>query len=75
MEGLEKVTKSNLSDQGLAPMWVVLLVRLVLWAIWLTHDWVFAPVFGRGDGLQDDDGELEELDEKVQSDHTVMSSA
>ena len=48
---MEKVTKSNLQPDGNAPAWVVRLVRLVVWMVWLSHDYIFAPIFGRGDGL------------------------
>lgn len=51
MSGLEVLTKSTIGSDGLAPWWVVFLVRWVVLFLWLVHDYVFAPVFGRGDGL------------------------
>lgn len=57
---LEKITIANLQEDGNVPPWVTRLVRSAIVFIWLTHDWFFAPTFGRGDGL-DVVGEDEEL--------------
>ncbi|KAF2677298.1 hypothetical protein K458DRAFT_447110 [Lentithecium fluviatile CBS 122367] len=47
---LEKITNSSIGPDGNAPPCVVWLVRSTLMLIWLVHDWIFAPVFGPGDG-------------------------
>ena len=63
MGGAEKLTHATMREDGYAPEWVIWLVRLVLSLIWLSHDFVFAPIFGRGDGLAEwieDDGAEEE---------------
>ncbi|KAG6988950.1 ABC transporter aclQ [Physcia stellaris] len=36
---------------GSAPSWVVICFQGTMGAMWLTHDFIFAPAFGRGDGL------------------------
>lgn len=48
---LDKITHNNTGADGNVPAHIVWLVRSVIFVIWLFHDWVFAPVFGRGDGL------------------------
>lgn len=50
---MERITKASLrkNDTGNAPMWVITLVRLVVSGMWLYHDFVHAPIWGRGDGL------------------------
>ena len=50
MGWMEKITKGSLREDGYAPMLVIGLVRAVMVLIWVSHDGVFAPVFGRGDG-------------------------
>ena len=47
---MERITKSTLGDDGDAPLLVVWLVRATVWLVWLTHDFFFAPLCGRGDG-------------------------
>jgi hypothetical protein len=49
----EKLTKLTLRSDGSVPMMVKLLVRAVLVIIWAVHDGIFAPIFGRGDGVDD----------------------
>ncbi|KAH8888280.1 hypothetical protein GQ53DRAFT_749209 [Thozetella sp. PMI_491] len=51
MGALERLTKSQIQSDGLAPLWVVLVVRYTVLALWAIHDIIFAPIFGRGDGL------------------------
>jgi hypothetical protein len=52
MGALEKITNDSIGEDGNAPGIVVWLVRFTMWVIWLVHDWIFAPVFGRGDGQE-----------------------
>ncbi|KAG9230914.1 gliotoxin biosynthesis protein GliK [Amylocarpus encephaloides] len=58
MNCMERITKKSIGPDGCAPMAVILLVRWVLVAIWLTHDMVFAPFFGRGDGCGRAEGQV-----------------
>ncbi|GAW14659.1 hypothetical protein ANO14919_040620 [Xylariales sp. No.14919] len=51
MIGLEKLTNTNIQADGNAQMWVILVVRFTMRLIWAVHDYLFAPIFGRGDGL------------------------
>ncbi|KAJ4390995.1 hypothetical protein N0V93_004594 [Gnomoniopsis smithogilvyi] len=54
MAVLEKVTRHSIQDDGTAHWSVVIMVRstmFIMWVLW--HDCVFAPIFGRGDGLLD----------------------
>jgi hypothetical protein len=54
MSLMEKITKANLEDnQSTAPYWVIVMVRAVVWTMWAYHDHVHAPMWGRGDGLDD----------------------
>lgn len=48
---LERITRKNIQNDGNAHWCVVLLVRWTMFVIWVSHDRLFAPVFGRGDGL------------------------
>ncbi|MCJ1352282.1 MAG: hypothetical protein MMC33_002266 [Icmadophila ericetorum] len=51
MELMEKITKATIREEdGYAPLMVIWLVRFAMWAIWVSHDLVFARVWGRGDG-------------------------
>lgn len=50
---MEKLTNATLQSNGMAPLLVVWLVRGVVALIWFSHDRMFAPVFGGGDGLDD----------------------
>ncbi|OJJ45962.1 hypothetical protein ASPZODRAFT_17392 [Penicilliopsis zonata CBS 506.65] len=43
----------DLDKGGNAPNWVAVLMRFVVAALWFSHDWVFAPLFGRGDGVDE----------------------
>ncbi|KAL1846608.1 hypothetical protein Daus18300_014199 [Diaporthe australafricana] len=49
---MERITKASLrkTDTGNAPMWVISLVRLVVFVMWGYHDFIHAPIWGRGDG-------------------------
>jgi hypothetical protein len=49
---LERITKANIQDDGTSPQSVILLVRCTMLIIWAVHDFCFAPIFGRGDGLE-----------------------
>ncbi|KAF2179234.1 hypothetical protein K469DRAFT_741659 [Zopfia rhizophila CBS 207.26] len=49
---MEKITKASIGKDGNAPLYVVWLVRITVFIIWAVHDWIFAPIFGRGDGLR-----------------------
>ena len=51
MELLERVTNATMGEDGYVPRVVVWLVRGTIWVIWLVHDVFFAPLVGRGDGL------------------------
>ncbi|KAI0176000.1 hypothetical protein GGR52DRAFT_340157 [Hypoxylon sp. FL1284] len=48
---LERITNESIQEDGNAACFVILLVRWTMFVIWATHDYVFTPVFGRGDGL------------------------
>lgn len=50
MRLLEKITNDSIGPDGNAHWEVVWLVRLTMHLIWLVHDYIFAPIFGRGDG-------------------------
>lgn len=58
MMAMEKLTKASIAwngDQaGNAPMAVIWLVRLVMATLWWHHDYIHAPLWGRGDGLDQD---------------------
>lgn len=53
MRAMERLTKQSLKDRrtGTAPDWVVVVVRIVVITMWLHHDVVHAPIWGRGDGM------------------------
>jgi len=55
MSLMEKITKASLrtSKDGNAPFWVIVMVRIVVQVMWLYHDNVHSPIWGRGDGLID----------------------
>ncbi|KAF2446657.1 hypothetical protein P171DRAFT_453958 [Karstenula rhodostoma CBS 690.94] len=48
---MEIITHQTMKDDGTAPRWVIWLVRSGMMVIWSVHDYLFAPVFGRGDGM------------------------
>lgn len=50
---LELLTETTIGENGRAPQWVISVVRAVVFGLWAVHDLVFAPLFGRGDGLRD----------------------
>ncbi|RWA08675.1 hypothetical protein EKO27_g6432 [Xylaria grammica] len=51
----ERITKLSLSwfgdEYGNAPYVIILLVRAIVTAMWWHHDYLHAPIWGRGDGL------------------------
>jgi len=53
MSAMEKITKASLKNSrtGNAPKWVITLVRAVVFAMWFYHDFVHAPIWGSGDGM------------------------
>jgi hypothetical protein len=51
MLALEKLTTKSIQADGNAQSWVRSLVRWTMYIIWVVHDYLFAPIFGRGDGL------------------------
>ncbi|KAI0856112.1 hypothetical protein F4860DRAFT_424433 [Xylaria cubensis] len=53
MSVAERITKRSLrrSKTGNAPMWVIALVRSIVFTMWLYHDYVHAPLWGKGDGM------------------------
>ncbi|KAI1821874.1 hypothetical protein F4861DRAFT_431264 [Xylaria intraflava] len=53
MSMAEKITKASLkrSETGNAPTWVIGLVRFIVFIMWLYHDYIHAPIWGRGDGM------------------------
>ncbi|PVI02652.1 hypothetical protein DM02DRAFT_701132 [Periconia macrospinosa] len=55
MQMLEKLTLKSIGRDGHAQWHVIYLVRFVMCIIWASHDYLFAPLFGRGDGLHPDD--------------------
>lgn len=50
---MEKITNASLrrSKAGNAPFWVIALVRIIVFAMWFSHDYLHAPIWGRGDGM------------------------
>jgi len=50
---MERITNATLREDGLAPTYVIVLVRVVMYLIWFCHDMFFAPICGRGDGCTD----------------------
>lgn len=47
---LDKITHTNTGADGNVPTYIAWLVRSVIFLVWLIHDWIFAPIFGPGDG-------------------------
>ena len=60
MSLMEMITKSSLQDDGNVSNLVVWLVRTTVHVMWFSHDRLFAPIFGRGDGLREDLGRPQE---------------
>lgn len=48
---LDWITHANTGKDGNVPWYIVLLVQTVIFIVWLIHDTIFAPIFGRGDGI------------------------
>lgn len=48
---MESLTKANFQKDGNVPLYIAALVRTVFQIMWISHDYIFAPVFGRGDGV------------------------
>ncbi len=53
MSLLEEIINATTDTDGLAPPLVHWLVRFTMSMIWLTHDLFLAPIFGRGDGINE----------------------
>ena len=53
---MERITEKSIQEDGKASRWVIMIVRLVMLMMWAVHDLFFAPVFGRGDGLDESAG-------------------
>jgi gliotoxin/aspirochlorine biosynthesis gamma-glutamylcyclotransferase len=55
---MEKITKATVDKEGNGdvPAWVIFLVRFVVVAMWTWHDYIHAPIWGRGDGLDQESG-------------------
>lgn len=52
MFALEQLTRRSIQKDGNAHWLVVLVIRWIMFLMWAVfHDCLFAPVFGRGDGL------------------------
>jgi gliotoxin/aspirochlorine biosynthesis gamma-glutamylcyclotransferase len=51
----ERVTKKSIAwfgdEIGNAPYAVILFVRAIVKAMWWHHDYLHAPIWGQGDGL------------------------
>jgi gliotoxin/aspirochlorine biosynthesis gamma-glutamylcyclotransferase len=47
----EKITDATMKSDGHVPFITMWLVRAAVWMIWTVHDFLFAPLIGRGDGL------------------------
>ncbi|MCJ1380196.1 hypothetical protein MMC17_003299 [Xylographa soralifera] len=47
---MEKITNMTLRRDGYAPPLVIWVSRRTMFLIWFTHDIIFAPLCGRGDG-------------------------
>ena len=62
---LEKIAICSIGPDGNAPPCVIWLVRSVMAVIWLVHDWIFAPIFGPGDGSDNEDKRSLKVDEKT----------
>jgi gliotoxin/aspirochlorine biosynthesis gamma-glutamylcyclotransferase len=63
MASMEKLTKSTLRKDGTVPTIVIYIVRLVIILMWCFHDYIHAPVWGRGDGLGGNAGSVAHADE------------
>jgi hypothetical protein len=52
MAAAEKLTQAteNADGAGHCPKWVQLTIRFILYVMWLYHDHIHAPIWGRGDG-------------------------
>jgi hypothetical protein len=57
MAAAEKLTQAteNADGAGHCPRWVQLTVRFILYVMWLYHDRIHAPIWGRGDGRSESD--------------------
>ena len=53
MSLMETITKSSVQEDGNVSNLVVWLVRTTVYMMWFSHDRLFAPIFGRGDGLRE----------------------
>jgi hypothetical protein len=48
---LDIITHANTGEDGNVPTYIVSLVRGAIFFVWMVHDLLFAPIFGRGDGI------------------------
>ena len=53
MSLLEEIINATTDADGLAPPLAQWFVRFTMAMIWLSHDLFFAPIFGRGDGINE----------------------
>ena len=49
---MEWLVRQTVGSNGYAPKPVITFVRFAVRVLWLSHDFLFAPIFGRGDGLK-----------------------
>jgi hypothetical protein len=52
---MEKITNFTLLENGQVPLATLILVRMTMIVMWAVHDYLHAPIWGRGDGLDEDD--------------------
>jgi hypothetical protein len=45
-----KDTQRHKDESGSVPRWFLAIFDFLLWKMWLYHDFLLAPIFGRGDG-------------------------
>ncbi|CZT16519.1 related to gliotoxin biosynthesis protein GliK [Ramularia collo-cygni] len=50
MRQLAGMVKAATNEHGVCPSWYGDLIYYIYTSFWIVHDWMFAPVFGRGDG-------------------------
>ena len=47
---VQKGSRKLKGEYGQVPAWFLVVFDILLHILWFQHDFVFAPVFGRGDG-------------------------
>ncbi len=75
MSLMEKLVNGTIQKDGNAPFIVVWLVRCVVSVMWSTHDNIFAPMFGRGDGLLDNELGMEESQSSLLEKTSIVALA